>query len=196
MLQSLYLAPVQLSLGLRAEGLATLRSTSQRAQSMRSHKDSWNCRPASHCVVVAQGIHPQRDLEERRLYRNRTPLAHKAHRRDPDQNSELSDATMLALLDGDFDGAWQYASRIEALGLGAEYEDGVIVSAFALERDELVRQKAQTVTTGPSAPTAALYAALLGAPGGDAKGATTFRLVNNCTAPRRRCGCPGRSSIA
>ncbi|MDP3176440.1 MAG: hypothetical protein Q8M76_00965, partial [Spirochaetaceae bacterium] len=50
---------------------------------------------------------------------------------DPGRNRELAVAAELALLDGDFAGAWVFGERIESLQLGAEYEEPVLSTAFA-----------------------------------------------------------------
>jgi hypothetical protein len=85
---------------------------------------------------------------------------------DPGRNSELSDAAELALLDDDLPGAWQYAERVEALGLGAEYDAAVISAAFAIGQDELIRQKARAPVPGSPAAVA-LFGALVEALAGN-----------------------------
>lgn len=174
--QSLDLAVVQMNADQRDESLTTLRSLSERAQAMRAQGDSRRLQGshAAAMLYLALGLHPQAEMKERqRAIDTGRRLVSQLVAVDPDQNSELADATTFALLDGDFEGAWAHASRIEALGLGAEYEKPLIVAAFAVGRDDLVRQKAHTVTTGSAAATASLYAALLATLGGDAKEART-----------------------
>jgi tRNA A-37 threonylcarbamoyl transferase component Bud32/tetratricopeptide (TPR) repeat protein len=153
----------QLMTGDRPGGLATLRTAIELAETMRARRDSRELQGAHTTVLasLARGLHPVADLPERRrvLSTGRRLLADLIAA-DPGGNSELSDAAELALLDGDLPGAWQYAERIESLGLGAEYDVAVLSAAFASGQDELIRQKARAPV--PGAPAAvALFGALV-----------------------------------
>ena len=85
---------------------------------------------------------------------------------DPGRNRELASAAELALLDGDFAGAWVFGERIESLNLGAEYEEAVLSSAFATGQDELIRRHARAPVPG-SPMSVALYGALVEALAGN-----------------------------
>ncbi|MDP1822750.1 MAG: serine/threonine-protein kinase [Archangium sp.] len=163
------LALGQLMTGARADGLNTLRTVIELAQTMRARRDS-RALQAGHATVLAslaRGLHPVTDRQERRrVVADARRLLADLIAADPGRNSELSDASELALLDGDLPGAWQYAERVEALGLGAEYDAAVLSAAFAIGQDELIRQKARAPV--PGAPAAvALFGALVEALAGN-----------------------------
>ena len=138
---------------------------------MRARRDSRELQSAEGSVLasLARGLHPTRDRpERRRVIADGRRLLADLIAADPGRNNELVDASELALLDGDFPGAWQYAERVEALGLGAEYDEGVISAAFATGRDDLIRQKGRVPE--PASPAAvALYGALVEALAGNAQ---------------------------
>ena len=159
------------SVGQRTEALANLRGAVKLAQSMRARRDSRELQAthASLLASLARGLHPVDDRQERRavLTDGRQLLA-ELIAADPDRNRELAEASELALLDGDFAGAWQIGARIEALGLGAEYEEPVLSAAFANGDDELIRRHARAEVLG-SPMAIALYSALVEALAGNAQ---------------------------
>lgn len=163
------LSLAQFASGKRAEALTTLRDASRLAQTMRSQHDSKELQAAHATVLVtlARALDPREDATERRdvLLQGRRMLA-ELLAADPARNFELFDATQLALLDGDVTAAWQWAQRIEALNVGAEFEEAVLAAAFATGHDDVVRQKARE--TSPGSPGAvALYGALVEALAGN-----------------------------
>ncbi|MGV3620304.1 MAG: serine/threonine-protein kinase [Archangium sp.] len=161
--ESTNLSLAQFASGKRDEALTTLRDASRQAQTMRSQRDSKELQAAHATVLVtlARALDPGVDAVERReVLRQGRRMLSELLAADPARNFELFDATQLALLDGDVTTAWQWAQRIEALGVGAEFEEAVLAAAFATGRDEVVRQKARE--TGPGSPGAvALYGALV-----------------------------------
>lgn len=169
--ESTNLALGQLAVGEREAGLATLREEEALARKMRARRDSRELQGAHGSVLVslARGLHPTLDRpERRRVIADGRRLLADLIAADPGRNNELADAAELALLDGDFPGAWQYAERIEALGLGAEYDEAVMSAAFATGRDDLLRQKGR-VPQPASPAAAALYGALVEALAGNAQ---------------------------
>lgn len=157
------LANMLFTLDQRTEALRALRDGVALAQKMRAQRDSRSLR-ASHAellATLARGLHPVNDAAERR------PALHEARRLigdlltlDEGHNFELSDMVDLALLDGDYDTAWLWASRIESEALGAEYDDVLLTAAFATGRDELIRRHL-VEHPNANAPVAALYGGLL-----------------------------------
>jgi tRNA A-37 threonylcarbamoyl transferase component Bud32 len=159
------------SVGNRTEALAVLRSAVQFAEKMRAKRDSRELQ-ATHSWVLstlARGLHPVKDRAERRqvLADGRRLLAD-ILAADPGRNRELAAAVELALLDGDYAGAWVFGERVESLGLGAEYEEIVLSSAFATGQDELIRRHTRAPTQG-SPMAVALYGALVEALAGNAQ---------------------------
>ncbi|MDP2271839.1 MAG: serine/threonine-protein kinase [Archangium sp.] len=157
------------SVGDRAEALRTLRSVVSLAQTLRARRDSRELQ-ATHATLLAtlaRGLHPVTDREERRavLADGRRLLAD-ILAADPGRNRELAAAAELALLEGDFAGAWVFGERIESLNLGAEYEEAVLSSAFATGQDELIRRHARAPVPG-SPMAVALYGALVEALAGN-----------------------------
>lgn len=157
------------SVGQRTEALDNLRSAVKLAQTMRARRDSRELQ-ATHASVMAslaRGLHPVDDREERRVVlTDARRLLSELIAADPDRNRELAEASELALLDGDFAGAWQISERIETLGLGAEYEEPVLSAAFATGQDELIRRHARAEVLG-SPMAIALYSALVEALAGN-----------------------------
>jgi hypothetical protein len=169
--QSDTLAIGLLSIGERAEALSTLRSVVSLAQSMRARHDSRELQGAhaSLLATLARALHPVLERDERRtaLAEGRRLLA-ELIAADPGRNHELAEAAELALLDGDYPAAWVFGERIETLGLGAEYEEPVLSSAFATGQDELIRRHARAPVPG-SPMAVALYGALVEALAGNAR---------------------------
>jgi tRNA A-37 threonylcarbamoyl transferase component Bud32/tetratricopeptide (TPR) repeat protein len=159
------------SVGDRVEALTTLRSAVELAETMRARHDSRELQ-ATHSWLLAslaRGLHPVDERDERRtvLADGRRLLAD-ILAADPGRNRELAVAVELALLDGDFAGAWVFGERIESLNLGAEYEEAVLSSAFATGQDELIRRHARAQVLG-SPMAVALYGALVEALAGNAQ---------------------------
>lgn len=163
--ESTGLALAQLALGQRAEGLSTLRDAARLAQSMRSQNDSRELQ-AAHATVLASLARALEPEERRVVLPQARRLLNDLLAADPGRNRELFDAVQLALLDGDVLGAWQTAERIEALQLGAEFDEAVLAAAFATGKDELVREKARAQVPGSPAAVA-LYGALVEALAGN-----------------------------
>ena len=159
------------STGDRNQALSALRSAVTLAQTMRARHDSRELQGAHASLLtsLARGLHPGLEHDERRtvLADGRRLLADLIAA-DPGRNRELASATELALLDGDFAAAWVFGGRIETLGLGAEYEEVVLSSAFATGQDELIRRHARAPVLG-SPMAVALYGALVEALAGNAQ---------------------------
>lgn len=152
-----------LAIGERAEALRTLRDALALAQKMRAQRDSRSLQNvhADLLVVLCRALHPVHDAAERSaaVKEGRRLLA-ELLRVEQGQNIELFDMVEFSLLDQDWDGAWQWATRIEAAKLGAEYDEVVLGAAFATGRDEVVRRQLVERPTS-SAPAAALYNGLV-----------------------------------
>ena len=159
------------SVGQRAEALSTLRSVVALAETMRARRDSRELQ-ANHgslLASLARGLHPVKERDEQRaVLADARRLLADIIAADPGRNRELAEAVDLALLDGDFTGAWVFGERIEALGLGAEYEESVLSSAFATGQDELIRRHARAPVLG-SPMSVALYGLLVEALAGNAQ---------------------------
>ncbi len=156
------LANALFSDGQRAEALVTLRDALALAAKIRARRDS-RALQGSHAslfAVLARGLDPVDDAVERRgAMREARQLLGDLLAADTGRNYELTDMVELAVMDGDFDGAWVWAARLEAQQAGAEYDEALMSAAFATGRDEVIRER---VRKGASSPTAvALYGAFV-----------------------------------
>lgn len=161
--EAVLLATLLETVGQREESLQTLRTAGRQVERLRAERDGRALKEA-HANVLAQltrSLDPERDAAEWRpaLTEARRLLA-EVQRTDPGRNIVLYELVLLALLDGDDEAAWSTAQRIEAMELGAEYDEAVIVAAFATGRDDVVRAKAREGGSGSPA-SAALWAGLL-----------------------------------
>ncbi len=156
------LAALLVTMGQRVEALEALRAAARQAERLRAQRDGRDLKE-SHAAVLAElarALDPRRDAAEwRAALTEARRLLGEVQRTDPGKNIVLYDLTVLALLDGDDEEAWTWAERIAAMELGAEYDEAVIVAAFATGRDALVREKALEGNSGSPAA-AALWAAL------------------------------------
>ncbi len=153
------LALAQLASGQREAGLTTLRDAARLAQVMRSQRDSRELQ-AAHATVLATLARALEPTERGAVLPQARRLLNDVLAADPGRNLELFDSVQLALLDGDVAGAWQAAERIDALQLGAEFDEALLAAAFATGRDEVVREKARAQVPGSPAAVA-LYGALV-----------------------------------
>lgn len=157
------LATVLETVGQRDESLQTLRTAGRQVERLRAERDGRALKEA-HANVLGQltrSLDPERDAAEwRQALTEARRLLAEVQRTDPGRNIVLYELVLLALLDGDDEAAWSTAQRIEAMELGAEYDEAVIIAAFATGRDDVVRAKAREGGSGSPA-SAALWAGLL-----------------------------------